>query len=348
MASLPTTESSPTPTFTTSRTAARPRVIPLFATSVIRRRRRPLSLHHNLPPKPYIRHRPTPVNTSSSSGTSTEEPGSPLTPIEDTFSTFVDSNNPPDARPIFIPKPNNPNINNIGWASASLKAYRTQAREAVESAVAFFRAYEDHWAAKLLLKDQLKSVKDTRTKAEARKGKKQKEKEQEKVLMEKSVIKARKSQIKKSDPTQLAKSSPAAGCFHTPFVMPRTRKSIPDASVSFQVRGFHISTNNTTTRIKVSTDSTRPPRHHDVIRVPLVESRFVGWDDTQAHIHDIDVMYRRCRYRVFFQRHQYLPTNGFLGIQGDLIVMRVGSKNTENVVNARKGDSGRIRTLAQR
>ncbi|KAJ3766232.1 hypothetical protein FB446DRAFT_826670 [Lentinula raphanica] len=202
--SLPTTESSPTSTFTTSRTAARPRVIPLYATSVIRRRRCPLSLHHNLPPKPYIRHRPTPVNTSSSSGTSSEEPGSPLTPIEDTFSTSVDSNNPPEARPIFIPKPNNPNINNIGWASASLKAYRTQAREAVEhyldhhvpfasqdtaalekaiehveSAVAFFRAYEDHWAAKLLLKDQLKSVKDTRTKAEARKGKKQKEKEQE-------------------------------------------------------------------------------------------------------------------------------------------------------------------------
>ncbi|KAJ3834754.1 hypothetical protein EV361DRAFT_874134 [Lentinula raphanica] len=75
---------------------------------------------------------PRPVDTSSSSGTSSEELGSPLTPIEDTFSSSVDCNNPPEARPIFIPKPNNPNINNIGWASASLKAYRTQAREAVE------------------------------------------------------------------------------------------------------------------------------------------------------------------------------------------------------------------------
>ncbi|KAJ3709438.1 hypothetical protein C8R42DRAFT_649380 [Lentinula raphanica] len=99
--------------------------------------------------------------------------------------------------------------------------------------------------------------------------------------------------------------------------MPRTRKSIPHASVSFQVRGFLISTTNATTRIKVSTEST--PR---AIMI--------------------------CRYRVFFQRHQSLPTNVVLGIQGDLIVMRVGSKNIENVVNARKGDSGRIRTLAQR
>ncbi|KAJ3766233.1 hypothetical protein FB446DRAFT_826672 [Lentinula raphanica] len=150
-------------------------------------------------------------------------------------------------------------------------------------------------------------------------------------------------------PTQPAKSyPPAAGCFHAPSIMPRTRKSLPHASVTFQVRGFLISTTNTTTRIKVSTDSTRPARHHDVIRTPFVESRFVGWDDTQAHIHNIDVMYRRCRYRVFFQRHQSLPTNVVLGIQGDLVVMRVGAKNTENVVNARKGDSGRIRTLAQR
>ncbi|KAJ3717356.1 hypothetical protein C8R42DRAFT_644610 [Lentinula raphanica] len=249
---------------------------------------------------------PTPVNTSSSPGTSSEEPGSPLTPIEDTFSTFVDSNNPPDARPIFIPKPNNPNINNIGWASASLKAYRTQAREAVESAVAFFRAYEDHWAAKLLLKDQLKSVKDTRTKAEARKGKKQKEKEQEK----KDTLKSDADALENSNLAVQYDVTQASIIWPKQPQIPKLDRPQPNPRnpILLQLAAFTL--------------------------LPL------------CHEHASPFLI--CRYRVFFQRHQSLPTNVVLGIQGDLIVMRVGSKNIENVVNARKGDSGRIRTLAQR
>ncbi|KAJ3820008.1 hypothetical protein F5880DRAFT_1615953 [Lentinula raphanica] len=130
--------------------------------------------------------------------------------------------------------------------------------------------------------------------------------------------------------------------------MPRTRKSLPHASTAFEVKGFHISTTNTTTPTNISTVSTRPPRCQDVIRVPLVESVFEGWPVPQSYIHDIDVIYRQCRYRVFFQRHKSLRRNPVLRIRGDFVVMRVGSTNTENVVNPRAGDSVRIRTLSKR
>ncbi|KAJ3714403.1 hypothetical protein C8R42DRAFT_726406 [Lentinula raphanica] len=130
--------------------------------------------------------------------------------------------------------------------------------------------------------------------------------------------------------------------------MPRTRKSLPHASTAFQVKGFHISALNTTTPANIFTLSTRPPRCQGVICVPLVESVFEGWPVPQSYIHDIDVIYRRSWYRIFFQRHKSLRRNPVLRIRGDLVVMRVGSMNTDNVVNPRAGDSVHIRALSKR
>ncbi|KAJ3825930.1 hypothetical protein F5880DRAFT_1610691 [Lentinula raphanica] len=379
MSEFPTTESVPISTFTTSRTAARPRVIPLYATSVSRRARRPLILHHNLPPKPYARPKPVHVNMSSASGISSEEPGSPLTPVDDAFSTDTGCDATPEARPIFIPQPNNPNINRVGWAPASLKAYRSKAREAVEryldhhislasqdttalakaidhveSVAVFFKVHEDHWGARLLLRDQLKSVKDTRTKAEAlslsvRLGVKRRQGASR--LIKARQLRTFASSIPNSRnlvQLQQAASNPRYTSSTLFTLLPHSLQYATNSQVPSSFRGFHISTLNTTTPIDISTVSTRLARYQDVIRLPLVESGFEGWPAPQAYIHDIDVIYRRCRYRVFFQRHKKLRRNPVLRIAGDLVVMRVGSRNIQNVVNPRARDSVRIRTLAKR
>jgi hypothetical protein len=62
----------------------------------------------------------------------------------------------------------------------------------------------------------------------------------------------------------------------------------------------------------------------------------------QPHIHDIfliiAVKRRRVLFRMFFKRHKNLPHNPFLGIQGDLLVMRVASHNRNSLVNLRSSD----------
>ena len=100
--------------------------------------------------------------------------------------------------------------------------------------------------------------------------------------------------------------------------------------------------------INIVTLSSHPPNRHDVSRLPLVEQGLEGWPAPQSFVHDCDVTYRGRRYRIFFQRHLYLPFNPTLGIHGTLIIMSVGKKNLNNVVNSRTGDSRRVYHVARR
>jgi hypothetical protein len=77
-------------------------------------------------------------------------------------------------------------------------------------------------------------------------------------------------------------------------------------------------------------------------RYPCVEGILDG-SLIQSHVHDfflcINIKNRRTLFRVFFKRHQNLPLNHFLNIQGDLLVMRVASRNHESIVNLRPSDA---------
>ena len=99
--------------------------------------------------------------------------------------------------------------------------------------------------------------------------------------------------------------------------------------------------------ISIPTSSSRPSRSRDGNRVPMVEHGFEGWAHVQPLIHDIDVVYRQTRYRVFFQRHKHLSVNPVLGVQGEIVVMRVGTLNPQNVVHSRAGDKRRAQNLAR-
>ncbi|KAE9385844.1 hypothetical protein BT96DRAFT_565200 [Gymnopus androsaceus JB14] len=130
--------------------------------------------------------------------------------------------------------------------------------------------------------------------------------------------------------------------------MPRTRHSLRNTSSTFSLKAFRISTSNTIKPINIVTLSSHPPNRHDVSRLPLVEQGLEGWPAPQSFVHDCDVTYRGRRYRIFFQRHLYLPFNPTLGIHGTLIIMSVGKKNVNNVVNSRTGDSRRVYHVARR
>ncbi|KAG6864183.1 hypothetical protein C0991_011758 [Blastosporella zonata] len=62
----------------------------------------------------------------------------------------------------------------------------------------------------------------------------------------------------------------------------------------------------------------------------------------QSHVHDFflstTIKCRRSLFRVFFKRHKHLPYNASLDIQGDLVVMRVASRNRDSFVNLRSTD----------
>lgn len=130
--------------------------------------------------------------------------------------------------------------------------------------------------------------------------------------------------------------------------MPRTRHALPKTSCTFTIRAFKISTSNIYTSPRIATESTRPPTKHDGPRLPLVESSFVGWSTFQPCVHDCDVALGVHRFRVFFQRHQDLAWNPVLKIHGDLVFMRVGKRNLQNVVNPRSGDKRRVERIARR
>lgn len=114
------------------------------------------------------------------------------------------------------------------------------------------------------------------------------------------------------------------------------------------IRAFKISSSNQYTSPKIATESCQSPTTHDALRLPLVESRFAGWLTVQPYVHDSDVLLGRDRFRVFFQRHRYLPWNPVLKVHGDIVIMRVGKKNIQNVVNPRSGDKKRVQLIARR
>lgn len=76
-------------------------------------------------------------------------------------------------------------------------------------------------------------------------------------------------------------------------------------------------------------------------RYPCVEG-LLDYPGIQAHIHDIYVIIRHRRvtstFRIFFKRHLLLPLNHVLGVQGDVLIMRVASKSRSSVVNMRGSD----------
>jgi hypothetical protein len=83
-------------------------------------------------------------------------------------------------------------------------------------------------------------------------------------------------------------------------------------------------------------------------RRPMVEYRFQRWPLPQPYIHDCTVVYHGERFRIFFQRHCWLPKNPSLNVNGDLVIVRLGKKNPDDVVNLRVGDTKIARQIAQR
>ena len=80
----------------------------------------------------------------------------------------------------------------------------------------------------------------------------------------------------------------------------------------------------------------------------MVEHGFEAWPRIRPWIHDIDVIYCQTCYNVFFQRHKQIPINPVLSIHGELLVMHVGTKHTQNIVHTRSGDKKQVPNLAKR
>lgn len=114
-----------------SRVAPRPRVVPVYATSIPRRSKRPLSIHQTLRVKPifhpYKTDRPAPIGISPpspldrsvDSSKVASPPPSPLTEPEDSMSSLS------GVRVILVPPPNaNVNLKNAGWSQSLKAGYR--------------------------------------------------------------------------------------------------------------------------------------------------------------------------------------------------------------------------------
>ncbi|KAJ3885012.1 hypothetical protein GG344DRAFT_83226 [Lentinula edodes] len=169
--------------FSPSRSAPLPRVVLLYTTSVpYNERRQTLSIHENLPSK--VRHNPY-KHAKQAHETDSSTPRLILRSRL--------SSTPPDPvsiPTIIVPPPHSSmTVANTGWDVATTKAYRKIAREAVkvhldiqkplgdqspeahekarimiEEIFTELKFHEAHWGADTLLRDQLKSVKDTEKK----------------------------------------------------------------------------------------------------------------------------------------------------------------------------------------
>lgn len=118
--------------------------------------------------------------------------------------------------------------------------------------------------------------------------------------------------------------------------------------MTFNVKAFRISAANDGSCISVVTLSSKHPQSQDALRMPLVEHRFAKWPSPQPYVHDCDVVFHGLRFRLFFQRHKLLPKNSAFNFKGDLVIMRLGKKNPENVVNLRAGDVRLARQIGRR
>jgi len=119
------------------RVAPRPRVIPVYATSIPRRLKRSLSIHQTLRVKPifhpYSRRSdrpppigigigiapPSPQDSSVESYKGATPPGSPLSELDDSINSL------PGVRTILTPPPKSKlTVNAVGWSDALKASYR--------------------------------------------------------------------------------------------------------------------------------------------------------------------------------------------------------------------------------
>ncbi|KAE9387437.1 hypothetical protein BT96DRAFT_1079978 [Gymnopus androsaceus JB14] len=172
------------------RVAPRPRVIPVYATSIPRRLKRSLSIHQTLRVKPifhpYSRRsdRPPPIGIGIGIA--------PPSPQDSSVESYKGAT--PPVRTILTPPPKSKlTVNAVGWSDALKASYRKTAREAVdlylnvqhnlaqqnadvldkarthiEHELPALRNHQDHWGADILLREQLKNKKDTLAKADKR------------------------------------------------------------------------------------------------------------------------------------------------------------------------------------
>jgi hypothetical protein len=113
------------------------------------------------------------------------------------------------------------------------------------------------------------------------------------------------------------------------------------------VRGYMMSASGHCRSVSIAIASPNSPQEN-ASRIPMVECRFKGWPLPQPYIHDCAIRHHGSRFRVYFQRHKWLPMNSTLNIRGDLLILRLGTKNRENVVNLRVGDTKMARRIAKR
>lgn len=123
MSTLPSPQTVTISTFGSPRVAPRPRVIPLFATTLCRRHRRTIGIHTPLPIKALYHPRrkraatPTPLDASSFTAGSSDSPtmpSSPLTPMDDEFPNDACAQVEPQS--ILIPPP----LGTLSMASLNL------------------------------------------------------------------------------------------------------------------------------------------------------------------------------------------------------------------------------------
>jgi len=177
-------------------------VIPLYATTLRRHRPRLLAINEDLPSKPRYCPYPQTKRFRSSNSESTDlhvsssQPVSPLTPLpNDTCGENGLAQREP--RVILVPPPPGTlAVASLDLHSSLARDYRAvaksviialkmdinlalseqdtkcrdEARSRIEAEIPHFKHHEDHWGADILLRDQLKSMRDVNNK----KGKKKK------------------------------------------------------------------------------------------------------------------------------------------------------------------------------
>ncbi|KAG6849547.1 hypothetical protein H0H93_007562 [Arthromyces matolae] len=116
----------------------------------------------------------------------------------------------------------------------------------------------------------------------------------------------------------------------------------PQTPFNVFLRSRLYSTNNlkpSLISIHTRTSSTDPK----TTRYPSVEP-FLSNFRLQPYVHDTLLFIRRGSYaahfRVYFKRHKYLSKNRHIDtVRGDVLIMKVSSKNAESLVNMRSFDA---------
>ncbi|KAG7091807.1 hypothetical protein E1B28_008210 [Marasmius oreades] len=201
--SFPTPKfSKPYRTYAPRRLAPRPIVIPLYATPITRIPSPPLPVHRTLPAKirfhPYAEarraspnNRPPPISIPAAVNRSTTSPPASTESVPDSPLTPIDPSQPETSRAetVKIRPPRIMSVSHAGWHEAQQAEYREIAKTAIranldfmkslgeqdktargkaikviEDALPIFKEHENNWGATILLRDQLKSMKDTTAK----------------------------------------------------------------------------------------------------------------------------------------------------------------------------------------